>query len=359
MRNEVTFLVKRFEEANTLPGRLEAIQMLNSFQLKRAEVNILAKHPLSDIRCLVAHSPLLSAKNVSVLSLDDNSIVRAILAGNSKITSRKILSRLSKDNDQKVRRAMAERRPLAEKMLVNLAQDPDPLVRSTIAKNNSRALPEDIVYALYASETGLPSANQALAQEIENNSNYWYLAEGDFSTPSGVILKSFCWRAKGEASWTVWGRDVRDGELGVTKLILPQNIDGFFRLFTNGEQLVITGRAIRAGSDQDIIWACGGKKQKNLYSSFPLLQFRYPNKSFEKGKTFEANLLGQVLYNLNVFALWEVDGVPVGWTKEASAKECGTKRKLSKEDLLPDYFEEFFNKLENDYRKVVHYEMGL
>ena len=134
MRNEVTFLVKRFEEANTLPGRLEAIQMLNSFQLKRAEVNILAKHPLSDIRCLVAHSPLLSAKNVSVLSLDDNSIVRAILAGNSKITSRKILSRLSKDNDQKVRRAMAERRPLAEKMLVNLAQDPDPLSAQLLPK---------------------------------------------------------------------------------------------------------------------------------------------------------------------------------------------------------------------------------
>ena len=171
MRHEISLLVKKFEEANTSYGKAVAIQMLYSVQLNREEVNSLAQHSLPDLRCRVASSSLLSSKNIFALSLDTNALIRANLARNPKKIPRKILWRLSNDNEQTVRQGIAGRRPLAKKLFIHLVKDPDHSAITALTRDRLIPLPKDIAYALYGSEMGHPSANQDLALEIERDQN--------------------------------------------------------------------------------------------------------------------------------------------------------------------------------------------
>ena len=166
-------------------------------------------------------------------------------------------------------------------------------------------------------------------------------------------------KRKKEADWTICGKAGWDGEPAIATSNLPQYIDGFFRLYANDESLVVTGRTSRVGRNKILIGLMAGKGENLLILSLPLIQFRYPNKKLDNGQSLNVNLLGQVLFNLNLFALWEVNGEPVGWTEEVNAKACGAKRKLSKGDLLPDYFKDSFAQLDNEFRKVIQHEMGL
>ena len=130
------------------------------------------------------------------------------------------------------------------------------------------------------------------------------------------------WRPAGENAWIGIVELINDKKKVIHSLLkveLPNSIDGFVYFGRdNKDRKIFYGRTSIIGEKREQIWWCQGEEGIELNKvEFP--EFK-ENGSFGwrygKKNTIETKLIGTVIFNGGMFALWEHEGEVVGWTQD-------------------------------------------
>ena len=372
MRKEVKEFIERIRGGE--PGILNK---LTNFNLTRGEEKALAFSSLSGCRMAMAARKNLSKNLVLKLSLDQEEGVQGLIAGKKALPKRAILNLagsksvvvkkmiasrkdlqpqildiLSRDNEETVRQRISEKPELPWSIRGRLVKNPSWEVASYSRKLTD--LPMEAAWGLYNSE-GTTSQNLGLYNELKSKKEF----RGEARNSRDIIDNFYAWRGKFKKEWQcIAERKVLRAGLGpkvnsrTGKIKLPEYADGYFQFFYDATSKAVFVDGKLRGKWGGVLHWQTELKEVPLDLDLPNFEIKYESENFLKAKKNRVELLGQAFANHNLFALWGIDGEPVGWTEEEIFALTPKVRNLDSSDLILPYQEELIKNFCKKFRSM-------
>jgi hypothetical protein len=366
MRTELVNYLALFDRpfGNTHAFRPVDLQVFQPFS--KEEWDYLLGNPNPIIRQALARHFTLNKRAVDRLSRDSDWETKSLLVeGHSRELTGAQRRRLAFDEDPRVRFSLVRNSWLPDDLFTRYMRDPASGVKLSAVDylRRLRKMPADFDEATGGSDGKPPvdSGNARLAREIgaEPQQSTWFSQHPEVNRQ--WVDTVGCWRSAGENDWQIFGTDTGpDLAPFAGQITLQAACDGVFRAWKVAKEgKVIVHGAIQRKREGFRSWERVGKLGR-FQGRHPDLQFLFPDCEAKLlGSDGEVELVGQLIYQLSMFALWSAKGELVGWTEVPSADTTPRHRHLDISDLAPRYWRPHFEAAQGILRQVSAMGLGL